>query len=200
MFTFAEPRIYWGAVHLLLMKNVYNYIKSDFKRYDTEANLKNILLLIFGFGDQGLRYLFWFRLSSKKNIFRLIAKYMRRIYSLKYSIQISPNTSVGYGLYLGHGVGIIISPSATIGNNCNLSQFTTIGSNHGKAATIGDNVYLGPSVCVVEDVIIGDNVTVGAGSVVVKHIPQDATAVGTPAKVISYDQPGRYVSNRWALS
>ena len=86
----------------------------------------------------------------------------------KERIQLPRQTKVGYGLYIGHGGPVIVNPTAKIGNNVNLSQFTTIGSNRGKAATIGDNVYIGPSVCIVEDVVIGDNVTIGAGSVVTK--------------------------------
>lgn len=69
----------------------------------------------------------------------------------------------------------------------------------GKAAVIGDNVYIGPNVCVVEDVIIGDNVTIGAGSVVTKDIPSNATAVGNYAKVINYNNPGRFINNQWKI-
>jgi len=125
--------------------------------------------------------------------------------SRKYGIQISPRTKIGYGLYIGHGVGIIVSHTAVIGNNCNLSQFTTIGSNRSKdnnkskAAIIGDNVYIGPSVCIVGNVHINNNTTIGAGAVVVKDIPENATVAGVPAKVISYDEPGRFVNKRWSF-
>lgn len=93
----------------------------------------------------------------------------------------------------------MVNPSAVIGNNCNLGQFTTIGSNKGKAAVIGDNTYIGPNVCIVENVRIGSNVTIGAGSVVTKDIPDNATAVGNYAKVINYNDPGKFISNRWNL-
>ena len=115
----------------------------------------------------------------------------------KILIQIPVETSIGYGLYIAHSGPVIINPSTVIGNNCNLSQFTTIGSNEGHAAHIGNNVYLGPSVCVVEDVTIGDNVTIGAGSVVTKDIPDNATAAGNYAKVLNYHNPARYIKNRW---
>ena len=64
-------------------------------------------------------------------------------------------------------------------------------------AVIGDNVYIGPSVCIVEQVNIGDNVTIGAGSVVTKDIPDNATAVGNYAKVINYKDPAIFIKNRW---
>ena len=104
---------------------------------------------------------------------------------------------LGYGLYIGHGVAIVINPGTKIGNNCNISQCLTIGSNHKTPATIGDNVYIGPGVCIVEDVRIGNNVSIGAGAVVVKDIPDNATAVGVPAKVVNYDNPGIYINRRY---
>ena len=92
-----------------------------------------------------------------------------------------------------------VHPDAKIGNNVNLSQFTTIGSNEGNAAVIGDNVYIGPSVCLVENVQIGNDVTIGAGSVVTRDIPPQATVAGVPAKVLNFNNAGRYVQNRWPL-
>lgn len=79
----------------------------------------------------------------------------------------------------------------------NLSQFTTIGSNEGKAAVIGDNVYIGPGVCIVEDVKIGSNVCIGAGAVVTKDIPSGSTAAGVPAKVIGVNKHEDYILNKW---
>lgn len=92
---------------------------------------------------------------------------------------------IGYGLYIGHYCGTIVSPHAIIGNNVNLSQFTTIGAVRGEAAVIGDNTYIGPSVCIVGRVNIGKNCTIGAGAVVTHDIPAGSTAAGVPAKVIS---------------
>lgn len=114
-------------------------------------------------------------------------------------LDIGLKTKVGYGLYIGHGGPVVINETARIGNNCNLSQFTTIGSNHGHAAAIGDNVYIGPNVCLVEDVHIGSNATIGAGSVVTKDIPENATAAGNYAKVLNYRNPGRYIKNTWSV-
>lgn len=131
------------------------------------------------------------------NPFSLFARYKHRQLSRKWGIQIPRTAKIGYGLYIGHGVGIVINPKTVIGNNVNLSQFLTIGSNKGTPAVIGDNVYIGPSVCIVEDVKIGNNVTIGAGSVVTKDVPENATVAGVPAKVLNYNNPGRFVNRRY---
>lgn len=96
----------------------------------------------------------------------------------------------------GHNGPVVISHAVILGNNVNLSQFTTIGAIDGDAAVIGDNVYIGPACCLIENVHIGDNVTIGAGSVVTKEIPANAAAVGNYAKVVNFFNPGRYVRNR----
>ena len=115
--------------------------------------------------------------------------------SRSYGIQISPFCKIGYGLYIGHGVGIIINGGTRIGNNCNISQFLSIGTNKGTPATIGNNVYIGPNVCIIEDVNIGDNSTIGAGSVVIKDVPINATVAGVPAQVIHQNHPAIFICN-----
>lgn len=146
-------------------------------------------------------FLFWFRLFSgaKRNVFYQFGKLMLRRQSLRLGIEIPLATKIGYGFFFAHRSAVIIHPSAVIGNNCNISQYTTIGSNMGKAATIGDNVYIGPSVCIIENVVVGSNATIGAGSVVVKDVPAGATIAGVPAKVISDKAPGRFIQNKWNI-
>lgn len=80
-----------------------------------------------------------------------------------------------------------------IGNNVTVSQFVNIGSTNGEYAVIGDNVYIGPMTCIVGGVHIGNNVTIGAGSIVVKDIPDNATIAGNPAKILNFDNPGRKI-------
>lgn len=174
------------------------YIKSDLMRYYGKYNfitfIKAYLL------NKAFRFQVAFRLCHGKGIVRLFGLLMWRISRTKFHIQIPRNTKIGYGLYIGHDGPIIVNPSAVIGNNCNLSQFTTIGANEGNAAVIGDNTYIGPNVCIVEDVKIGNNVTIGAGSVVTKDIPDNATAAGNYARVLNYNKPGRYVHKRWLVT
>ncbi len=176
--------------------NTWEYIKSDLIRYTGRYSFS--LLLKNYIRNPSFKYSFWLRLCKNDNfIIRRIARFMYKILSNRYLIQIPKSTEIGYGLYIGHHMCIVVSDSAKIGNNVNLNQFTTIGTNHGKAATIGDNVYIGPNVCIVEDVIIGNNSTIGAGSVVTKDIQENATVAGVPAKFLSFKNPGRYIKKRW---
>ena len=174
-------------------------IRSDYYRYTGQ---KGSLWRIWAYGlrNPSQRFSFWLRMAAyRKGWLYPVAKFNCWRLSKRYGLQIFPQTLIGYGLYIGHAFGTIVNPSAVIGNNVNLSQFTTIGSNKGCAAYIGDNVYVGPSVCIVEHVCIGSNATIGAGAVVVKDIPGNATAAGVPAKVISTSNPGRFVNRRWPV-
>ncbi len=174
----------------------WKYIISDYQRYGKHASFLSILIEVLIVRNHSFVYTFWFRLCKVKGFLYPFSRYKHWRLSKKYGIQIPVTTQIGYGFYIGHGVGLIINSLAVIGNNVNLSQFTTIGG-HGKAAVIGDNVYVGPSVCIVNDVYISDNVTIGAGTVVVKDLPKNATVAGVPARILNFDNPGRFVENRW---
>lgn len=174
--------------------SVKAYIQSDLYRY--YGNTKKLTFLKAFLTNKIFRYQMALRMCHAQGFTKGIGYIWHRLQGKRY-LQISPQTQIGYGLYIAHNGPVIINETAIIGNNCNLSQFTTIGSNEGQAAIIGDNVYIGPNVCIVEDVKIGSNVTIGAGSVVTKDIPENATAVGNYAKVINYNNPGRYIKNRW---
>lgn len=132
-----------------------------------------------------LAFSYWLRMYNCDNFFiHTLSKIYHRHISRKFGIQIPLGTQIGPGLYIGHGIGIVINGKTRIGKNCNISQFLTIGSNKGTPATIGDNVYIGPNVCIVEDVKIGNNVKIGAGTVVINDVPDNATTVGNPNRII----------------
>ncbi len=137
--------------------------------------------------EHRLAFTFWFRLLSLaecRGLLRFMARFMYRKYSHKYCMQIPPGTQIGPGMYIGHGFGVVINGKTKIGRNCNISQLLTIGSNHGTPATVGDNVYIAPNVCIVEDVKIGNNVRIGAGTIVIHDVPDGATTVGNPNRII----------------
>lgn len=103
-------------------------------------------------------------------------------------IEIHPAATIGEGLFIDHGVGVVIGETAEIGKNCTIYQGVTLGGtgkDHGKRhPTLGDNVLVGAGAKVLGPVKIGNNVRIAAGAVVLDNIPDDCTAVGVPARVV----------------
>ncbi|EPQ6836123.1 serine O-acetyltransferase [Vibrio cholerae] len=173
----------------------FELINSDLTRYSC-VTLKSFFVNYFY--NRSFKYNVWFRLSqSSSATISLIAKVRLKFLIWKTGIDIPPGAEIGYGFYIGHGQSIIVSPLTIIGNNCNISQFVSIGSNDGTGAIIGDDVYIGPNVCIVENVKIGNRVTIGAGAVVTRDIPDDATVAGVPAKILNFNRPARYIGNKY---
>lgn len=190
----------------MTLKNIRNrasaigsLINSDLYRYYGNTRCKTLIGAYFL--NRSFNYCLWLRLA--KSGIPLISWFAKKVHSWKsraYSIHIPVEVEIGVGLYIAHGMPLVINPTAKIGNNCNLSQFVTIGSNHGRAARIGDNVYIGPGVSIVEGVEIGSDVIVGAGAVVVHSISPGTTVVGVPARSIGPNRHPEYIGNRWPLT
>lgn len=182
------------------MNQVWKYIQSDYYRHTGKvlSPFKLFVKAVFGV-NHCFRYSFWLRLSKSRGIVGILSRRFHKHYSIKYGMHIPVTTKIGYGFYIGHGIGVVINGRTTIGNNVNISQFLSIGTNKHTPATIGDNVYIGPNVCIVEDVKIGSNTTIGAGSVVIRDIPENSTAVGCPAKVVGENKTPQYIHNKWIL-
>lgn len=177
--------------------NVWTLIKADLHRHTERSNKRSLIVNLLN-QNRSFKYCFWLRLRNHHSLLvRLIAGLMHRHLSIKYQIQIPKEVKIGPGLHLGHATSIIINATATIGSNCNISQFVTIGSNHGRAAKIGDCCYIGPNVCIVENVTIGNFSTIGAGCVVTKNIPENSTAVGNPARYFESKHPASFIKNRY---
>ncbi|WP_066565823.1 serine acetyltransferase [Snodgrassella sp. CFCC 13594] len=177
--------------------HTFTYIKSDLYRYSGRLNwvafTKNYVF------NRGFNFSVWLRLTAGGGLVGILAYPIYAWKKRRYGISISHKTRIGYGLYIGHGGPLIINTSAIIGHNVNLSPYTVIGANEGQAAHIGNGVYIGPNCCIVEQVRIGDDATIGAGSVVTKDIPAQATAAGNYARVLNLHQPGRYIGHRWPI-
>lgn len=183
------PESYSDCIDLIVSDN---YRVSGRMEKGRTLVLRNLLHL----GDS---VLFWLRLCQYKGRYFRLFHYIYKRVCRHVNIYLPPMTRIGYGLDIGHGMSMVINGGTIIGNNVSLSHFMSIGTNHDTPAIIGDNVYIGPNSTIVEDVCIGSNVTIGAGSVVTKDIPSDATAVGSPAKVINYNNPARYIKNPYPV-
>lgn len=103
-------------------------------------------------------------------------------------IEIHPGATIGKGLFIDHGSGVVIGETAELGDNCTLYQGVTLGGtgkDTGKRhPTLGNNVLVGAGAKVLGPFTIGDNSKIAANAVVLKEVPPDSTAVGIPAKVV----------------
>ena len=120
---------------------------------------------------------------------------MHKHYVIKYGVYIKSDTMIGYVFYIGIWYRSRDTSNIVIGNNYNISQFLSIGSNHGTPAVIGDNVYIGSHVSIVENVKIGDNTTIGVEILVIKDISANLTAVGVSVKKTT--RMLLYIVNKW---
>lgn len=105
-------------------------------------------------------------------------------------VELPPKLRVGPGLAVWHGVGLVVNADTVIGSGVTLRQGTTIGalddgSEHGSVAPIiGDDVNIGVGALVIGPITVGDGATIGAGAVVIADVPAGATVVGNPARVL----------------
>lgn len=121
-----------------------------------------------------------------KRVLTLVYWLLFRITETALSISIPKSAAIGPGLRIWHFGGIFIHPNTTIGAHCTLRQGVTIGNRveGGAVPVIGDNVELGAYAQVLGGVRVGNDCKIGAMSVVLCDVPDGATAVGIPARII----------------
>ena len=106
-------------------------------------------------------------------------------------IEIHPGATIGRGLFIDHGSGVVIGETAEIGDNCTLYQGVTLGGtgkDTGKRhPTLGSNVMVGAGAKVLGNFTVGDGAKIAAGAVVLGPVPENATAVGIPARIVRRD-------------
>lgn len=117
-----------------------------------------------------------------------LARWVSQRSARKTGIEIHPGATIGKGLFIDHGIGVIIGETTVIGDNVTLYQGVTLGGTgkeHGKRhPTIGNNVMISAGAKVLGSFTIGDNSKIGAGSVVLAEVPPDSTVVGVPGRVV----------------
>jgi serine O-acetyltransferase len=131
----------------------------------------------------------------------LLARFLSQCARFLTGIEIHPNAVIGRGVFIDHGMGVVIGETAEVGDGCTIYQGVTLGGTslaHGKRhPTLGRNVVVGVNAAVLGAIVLGDNAKVGGGSVVVKDVPANATVVGVPARIVAQDgKPVRVVPEK----
>ena len=172
-----------------------NLIKSDLLRL---KNGKCTVLVIIRYLliNASFKITFWFRLGTylknKNNLLTTVFYYLVFIFhknnQYKTGIQLPIGTIIGKGLQFSHFSCVVINSKALIGEYCTIFQGVTIGSVRGKGTPIiGDNVVIATGAKILGNVKVGNNVFVGANSVVINDIPDNAVVGGIPAKILNMD-------------
>lgn len=174
------------------MMGLFRRIKRDlqvvFDRDPAAKSLMEVVLCYPGFHAILLhRIAHWFYQRGLVLIPRLISQLNRFLTG----IEIHPGAKIGEGLFIDHGMGVVIGETAEIGDNVTIYQGVTLGGTgkeKGKRhPTLGNNVVVSTGAKVLGSMKIGNNVKIGAGSVVLKDVPDNCTVVGVPGKVVKRD-------------
>jgi len=168
-----------------MFRAVREQIDTIFREDPAATSVVEILLCYPGFHAVLLH-----RLAHKLHHrrFRLIARIISQVSRALTGIEIHPGAKIGRRFFIDHGMGVVIGETTEIGDDVLLYQGVTLGgtgNERGKRhPTIGNNVVIGTGAKVLGNIVIGNHVRIGAGSVVVKPVPGNSTVVGVPGRVV----------------
>lgn len=171
---------------------MFERLKKDVQAvFERDPAAKSVLEVVFCY--PGLHAIWLHRLASR--LYRRGWVFWPRLISnvarFMTGIEIHPGATIGEGLFIDHGMGVVIGETAEVGNNVTLYQGVTLGGTgkeKGKRhPTVGDNVVIASGAKVLGSFKVGDNSKIGAGSVVLSEVPPNSTVVGIPGKVVVRD-------------
>lgn len=165
-----------------------SYVAAAMEK-DPAATSKIMVLFTY----PGVKALMWHRPANW--CYRHKMKFLARVISQHVrfwtGIEIHPGATIGKGVFIDHGAGVVIGETAEVGNNVTLYQGVTLGGT-GKDAgkrhpTIEDNVVIAAGAKVLGPFTVGKGSKIGAGSVVLKPVPENCTVVGVPGRIVKQD-------------
>lgn len=178
------------SVAPMTFKDLKFYIRRDLGYTNGKVIRSFINRYLF---EAGFKYVVWLRLTRffylRKSLLFVPARMLLKHYSYKYHFDISYRAQIGPDLQIAHFGYIIVGSNATIGSGCRLRPGVVFGkklSQETGGAVVGDNVEFGTGSKIVGAVHIGDNVIVGANSVITHDVPSNAIVAGAPARALRY--------------
>jgi len=177
-----------------------DYLESIKKR---DPAAKSVLSIIITY--PGVKAVFFHQISNffYKAGFDLIARIISQTVRFFTGIEIHPGAKIGKNLFIDHGMGVVIGETSEIGDNVTIYHNVTLGGSspsidserqrHEKRhPTIGNDVVIGSGAQIIGPIRVGNNSRIAANAVVVKDVPENATMVGIPAKVVKLENKGSF--------
>ena len=167
---------------------IISYVNEEIQviRERDPAIKSNMEVFLYSSFKAILHYRIAHKLYLKKHYF--LARWVSQRAARKTGIEIHPGATIGKGLFIDHGSGVIIGETAELGDNITLYQGVTLGGTgkeQGKRhPTLKDNVMVSAGAKVLGSFTIGENSKIGAGSVVLEEVPPNSTVVGVPGHVV----------------
>ena len=129
---------------------------------------------------------------------KLAARVLSHVNRFATGIEIHPGATIGQGVFIDHGMGVVIGETATIGDGCILYKGVVLGGTSGERTVrhpqLGKQVVVGSNACILGNIPVGDGARIGSGSVVIRSVPAGATVVGVPGRIVpsSGDRKARF--------
>ena len=171
------------------IRPVLSSLVADFRIiFDRDPAARNWLEVLFCY--PGLQALLLHRFAHRLFLMRipLIPRLISHLSRFITGIEIHPGAQIGQGVFIDHGMGVVIGETAIVGDRSLIYQGVTLGGTGKEIGkrhpTLGENVVVGAGAKVLGNLQIGDNVRIGAGSVVLRDVPSDCTVVGIPGRVV----------------
>lgn len=168
-----------------MLKAIKQDLQAVFDRDPAATSRLEVILTYAGFHALlAYRVAHWLKIHGVPFLPRLISQLARWLTG----IEIHPSAKIGTGFFIDHGMGVVIGETAEIGDSVTLFQGVTLGGTgkeRGKRhPTIGNHVVVGAGAKILGAIKVGDNVKIGANSVVLKNVPANSTVIGVPARII----------------
>lgn len=168
---------------------MFKYLKEDIRAvYERDPAANNVFEILLTYS--GFHAITIHRLSHSlyKLGLRTLPRFISQLARFLTGIEIHPGARIGKGFFIDHGSGVVIGETTEIGDNVTIYQGVTLGGTgkeKGKRhPTIGNSVIIGAGAKVLGSILIGNDSKIGAGSVVLKEVPENSTVVGIPGRVI----------------
>jgi serine O-acetyltransferase len=171
------------------MPHLLSLIREDVTNvmdHDPAAKSRLEVLLCYA----GLHAVWFYRMNHwlwNHGLF-LLARWLSEVARWLTGIEIHPGARIGRRLFIDHGMGVVIGETSIIGDDVTLYQGVTLGGTgkeHGKRhPTLEDNVVVGGGAKILGNIIVGKNCRIGAGSVVLRNVPENSTVVGVPGHIV----------------